>query len=503
MRRGLLVLVASLLAAGAAQAQPVSLPSYQTPNGPGDIVIPFDLSTPPQVPDQRSYAQLLSLWQSAGAAYGVPWEVLGAINKIESNFGRNMGPSSAGAVGWMQFMPSTWDRWGMDANGDGVANPWNPEDAIYSAARYLAAAGAQEDIERAIFAYNHADWYVRDVLDLAQVFAAGGGFDASLGSVLGSPLGAGPGAVFRVDDIEKRLAKARKKVNREQRDVLRAEEQVHELDTQLLEAQKHAGDPSLSDVEFQAVEQEVTILVLEQERAVESVAKERSELDKAAATVESLRQEASAITFSRPISNGLGQAQFAGDYVFPVGGGPQVVSVGHDHHDYPAADIVAPEGSPLYALADSFVTRTYPTPSGRCGIGFELELAERPALSVLPPLVPGDSRRSPGAALSAGTPGRPRRLDGELDRAAPPPPVRRRSPGIPRRSSGSSPSPVWPSAGRTRRPRFTPRPPREPSSSPPAPRSNSPRIQSSASPRKRFPAGVIGLSPVRGLTPVP
>ena len=55
---------------------------------------------------------LLQLWQSAGQTYGVPWQVLAAINKIESNFGQNMGPSSAGAVGWMQFMPSTWARYG-------------------------------------------------------------------------------------------------------------------------------------------------------------------------------------------------------------------------------------------------------------------------------------------------------------------------------------------------------------------------------------------------------
>ena len=99
------------------------------------------LSTPPAVPEQLSYAQLLGLWQRAGASYGIPWPVLAAINKVESNFGRNMGPSSAGAIGWMQFMPSTWLRWGADSNGDGIADPWNPKDAVFSAARYLAAAG--------------------------------------------------------------------------------------------------------------------------------------------------------------------------------------------------------------------------------------------------------------------------------------------------------------------------------------------------------------------------
>ena len=100
--------------------------------------------------------------------------MLASINKIESNFGQNMGPSSAGAVGWMQFMPSTWLRWGVDADGDGIADPWNATDAIYAAARYLAAAGGQTDIARGVFAYNHADWYVREVLDLAQVYGQGG-----------------------------------------------------------------------------------------------------------------------------------------------------------------------------------------------------------------------------------------------------------------------------------------------------------------------------------------
>lgn len=144
------------------------LPSADVPNLPGAATLPPFLSIPPAVPEVRSYAQLLDLWQRAGAAYGVPWPVLAAINRIESDFGRAMGPSSAGAIGWMQFMPSTWDMWGTDANGDGVADPWNPEDAVYSAARYLAAAGAREDLYRALYAYNHADWYVNAVLELAS-----------------------------------------------------------------------------------------------------------------------------------------------------------------------------------------------------------------------------------------------------------------------------------------------------------------------------------------------
>jgi membrane-bound lytic murein transglycosylase B len=110
------------------------------------LAVPDSLSTPPAVPATLSPSQLLSLWQRAGAAYGIPWQVLAAINKVESNFGRNMGPSSAGAIGWMQFMPSTWLRWGVDADGDGVADPWNPTDAVFSAARYLAAAGGPTEL---------------------------------------------------------------------------------------------------------------------------------------------------------------------------------------------------------------------------------------------------------------------------------------------------------------------------------------------------------------------
>jgi hypothetical protein len=104
------------------------------------------------------------LWRSAGAAYGVPWEVLAAINEIETRNGTFLHVSPAGAVGWMQFMPGTWQRYGLDADGNGRTDPWNPTDAIFSAARYLAAAGAQSDLPSALWAYNHAQWYVDDVL---------------------------------------------------------------------------------------------------------------------------------------------------------------------------------------------------------------------------------------------------------------------------------------------------------------------------------------------------
>src|SRR5205823_6278467 len=146
---------------------PLALPGL-TPNP--SLSVPDSLSTPPVNPVELSYPELLGLWQKAGAAYGIPWQVLAAINKIESNWGRNMGPSSAGAIGWMQFMPSTWLSWGVDANGDAIADPWNPTDAVYSAARYLAAAGGTTDLYRGVYAYNHADWYVHEVLSLADLY---------------------------------------------------------------------------------------------------------------------------------------------------------------------------------------------------------------------------------------------------------------------------------------------------------------------------------------------
>ena len=112
---------------------------------------------------------LIPIYQAAGIEYQVPWQVLAAINEIETDYGRNLSVSSAGAVGWMQFLPSTWKQWGVDANGDGVADPYNPVDAIFTAARYLHAAGASSNLSAAVYAYNHAGWYVQSVLLRAQL----------------------------------------------------------------------------------------------------------------------------------------------------------------------------------------------------------------------------------------------------------------------------------------------------------------------------------------------
>ncbi len=122
----------------------------------------------------------LELYQQAGEKYGIPWTVLAGIGRVETNHGRldaqgvTSGENFAGAGGPMQFIGSTWERYAVDGNGDGIEDRYDPEDAVPAAAEYLKAAGAPEDMWDAIFAYNHADWYVEDVLSWAEKYAEGG-----------------------------------------------------------------------------------------------------------------------------------------------------------------------------------------------------------------------------------------------------------------------------------------------------------------------------------------
>jgi hypothetical protein len=137
-------------------------PSFSVPLLPGSDCAPSGVP-----------AILVPIYQRAAAAYGLGPQgssVLAAINGIETAFGTNLNVSSAGAVGWMQFMPETWAGYGVDANGDGVADPYDPEDAIFAAANYLQASGAPSDWYNAVFAYNHADWYVAEVLANAHCY---------------------------------------------------------------------------------------------------------------------------------------------------------------------------------------------------------------------------------------------------------------------------------------------------------------------------------------------
>jgi hypothetical protein len=134
--------------------------------GPAPIGVPNFIITKFRIPPF-----LLPLYQAAGVQYGIRWEVLAAINEIETDYGRNLNVSSAGAVGWMQFIPSSWRTYGVDANQDGLKDPYNPVDAIFAAGRYLRAAGGDRNLRRAIFSYNHADWYVDSVLMRARMIA--------------------------------------------------------------------------------------------------------------------------------------------------------------------------------------------------------------------------------------------------------------------------------------------------------------------------------------------
>jgi murein DD-endopeptidase MepM/ murein hydrolase activator NlpD len=331
-----------------------ALPSAEVPNASGSLALPPNWTSKPFVAKTMNFAALNALWHRAGAAYGIPWEVLAAINKIESNFGRNMGPSSAGAVGWMQFMPSTWLRWGTDANGDGIADPWDPEDAVFSAARYLAAAGAREDLYRGVFAYNHADWYVRDVLELAGVFGNGGGT-----------------LTFTLDRLQVELDGAREEVARANRslvEAVRAARLARRAERAL--ARRVSGAVLISDrltLERQAFQAGVR-----SDEAAALVDSRREAVEAAKAALDAAAAGAGPATLTPAAATLLSSPQSAAGYVFPVGGGPSTVSVAHDHHDYPAADIAAPSGAPLYALTDGVVKDAWALPTGNCGIGFVL-----------------------------------------------------------------------------------------------------------------------------------
>ena len=172
------------------------------PFGPAPIGVPNFVIDSFEIPPF-----LLPIYQACGTEYGIPWEVLASINKIETGFGTNLNVSSAGAVGWMQFLPSSWEAYGLDANGDGRKDPYNPVDAICAAAHYLKVAGGQKDLYTAILAYNHADWYAQEVLLYARAY---GKLPSGL---VGSLTGLTEGAHFPVaanaryaDDISARAA---------------------------------------------------------------------------------------------------------------------------------------------------------------------------------------------------------------------------------------------------------------------------------------------------------
>jgi photosystem II stability/assembly factor-like uncharacterized protein len=138
-------------------------PSLTLPLSQANPLVDFFINT------YRTPPFLLPIYIAAAERYDVPWQVLAAINEVESDYGSDVNVSSAGAEGWMQFIPAEWAAYGVDANGAGVRDPYSPADAIFAAARYLAAAGAAHDIRAAIFSYNHSSSYVESVMLRAQL----------------------------------------------------------------------------------------------------------------------------------------------------------------------------------------------------------------------------------------------------------------------------------------------------------------------------------------------
>jgi len=166
---------------------PPSEPATESPSAPPSASLLI-----PSVPSSTCATSgvppvLVPIYQRAASAYALGPQgpaILAGINAVETAFGTNLNVSSAGAEGWMQFMPSTWATYGVDANGDGRADPYNPEDAIFAAASYLHAAGMPTDTYGAIFAYNHADWYVAEVLADAACYAGDVGVESAVSSLL-------------------------------------------------------------------------------------------------------------------------------------------------------------------------------------------------------------------------------------------------------------------------------------------------------------------------------
>jgi cell wall-associated NlpC family hydrolase len=301
-RAAVALFVAAVLAGSAgAEVDPAYLPGTDAPNAESSLALPPEWTTPPAVPEVRTYDELVPIWQQAGAAYGIPWEVLAAINKVESGFGSNMGPSSAGAIGWMQFLPDTWLRWGLDASGDGIADPWNPDDAIYAAARYLAAAGGATDIYRAVYAYNHSDAYVDEVLSLA---AAGNlGADGWLSSVLQAP-SLGVQQLF-TPDLGELIEQEQTNEKESLAKAATSRDRIDALTLRVAEAQQTAGNPLLSAAQFAALERRIVRLENVKELESRRLATHLDAARHARVRINELNQQAATLAFSTGADVGL------------------------------------------------------------------------------------------------------------------------------------------------------------------------------------------------------
>ena len=272
--------------------------------------------------------------------------MLAAINKIESNFGQNMGPSSAGAIGWMQFMPSTWARWGVDADGDGVRRPVERRGRDLLR-RALSRRGRRPDRHRrAVFSYNHAEWYVDEVLQLAQLY----GRAALTQTVDLDTLQASSTSARRRSSARARARPAQRSARAQQL-------------TRRARSVAAAAAALLSD--RLAAEHRAVLFDVRVQRRAGARRRAQAELQTGAGTQLATRDDRAPGAVLRAAASGtlMARPSYHDNYVFPVGGGPQLVSVAHTHHDYPAADIAAPAGSPVYALSDATVIDAWQTPT--------------------------------------------------------------------------------------------------------------------------------------------
>jgi cell wall-associated NlpC family hydrolase len=158
---------------------------------------------PPQSPGADIPPRYLLLYEQAGFAFHVPWPVLAGIGKVECDHGQDPNPAcsqpggtnSTGAGGPMQFLASTWQTYGISASVTGRPDRWNPADAIFSAANLLRQNGAPAQLEQAIFAYNHSQAYVQQVLAWAGLYATEYGGPGSTDATVATPSSAARQAV--------------------------------------------------------------------------------------------------------------------------------------------------------------------------------------------------------------------------------------------------------------------------------------------------------------------
>ena len=310
-------------------------------------------------------------------------------------------------------MPSTWLRWGVDADGDGVADPWNATDAIYAAARYLAAAGgADRHRARRLRVQPRRLVRPRGARSRPGLRPGRDHADGRPAATAGKARRSAPG-----DRPRQRAAPGR---------AGRREQQLRKVSQGCTPSGRGRHCSRIvwlrSGAPFSTTSASM--------RPARPPMPRASSLEQAQSALATATQSVQAPSFAQGVGTLMGAASFHDNYVFPVGGGPQLVSVAHTHHDYPAADIAAPAGSPVYAISNAVVLNAWHSADPRCGIGMTIRTAGRSGLDVLPPRLPGSRRHGRRLAGGRGS-DRSRRLDRPCDRAASPSPASARRPSYP------------------------------------------------------------------------